>query len=324
MELSMLSRNYENETDFQKMRAFLIDARRVTGHYAGYWHIGGGLTWCTFLMSFRVHLRANIRLWEDRAGALVGFAIFGDDFSMDLQVRPDARWQGIEEKMFAWAETRWRESMDDPTIPQERTRDLFARVLVDDAPRIAFLERHGFTRGDKPFLRFVRSLADPIPDPVLPDDFVVRGVAGENEITNRASAHREAFHPSRITDEGYARLMRMSEYARDLDVVAVAPDGTIAAYAMAWVDRANKVSEFEPVGTRPAFQRKGLARAALLEGMKRMKARGAETALVSASGSETGAIRLYESVGFRHVNTEVAYIKPYPQPPSLIGKGAGG
>ena len=305
----MPSRTYENEDDFQKMRAFLIDARRTTGHYAGYWHIGGGLTWCTFLMSFRVDLRANIRLWEDRAGVLVGFAIFGDDFSMDMQVRPDARWQGIEEEMFAWIETRWRESMDDPTIPHERKRDLFTGVLLDDAPRIAFLERHGFTRDDKLYLRFVRPLADPIPDPVLPDGFCVRGVSGEHEITNRASAHREAFHPSRITDDGYARLIRMAEYDRDLDVVAVAPDGTIAAYAMGWVDRANQVGEFEPVGTRPVFRRKGLARAALLEGMSRMKARGAETALVSTGRSETSAIGLYESVGFKIMNKELNFTR---------------
>jgi mycothiol synthase len=309
--MQLYSRNFQGNDDFQKMRTFLIAARRDTGHYAGYWHIGGGLTWCTFLMAFRVDLSANIRLWEDRVGALVGFAIFGDDFSMDMQVRPDVRWQGIEEEMLVWAETRWRESIDNPTIPQERKRDLFTGVLVEDAPRIAFLEHHGFTRGNKHLVRFVRSLAAPIPAPTrsVPDGFCVRGVAGEHEITNRASAHREAFHPSRITDEGYARLMRMSEYDRDLDVIAVAPDGVIAAYAMCWVDGVNKVGEFEPVGTRPAFQRQGLARAALLEGMARMKARGAETALVSTGEENAGAIRLYESVGFRVVNQELTFTK---------------
>ncbi|MCI0476857.1 MAG: GNAT family N-acetyltransferase, partial [Anaerolineales bacterium] len=76
-----------------------------------------------------------------------------------------------------------------------------------------------------------------------------------------------------------------------------------------WVDRANKVGEFEPVGTRPAFERRGLARAALLEGMARMKTRGAETALVSTGGAETGAIRLYESVGFKIVNREVTFTR---------------
>jgi ribosomal protein S18 acetylase RimI-like enzyme len=101
----------------------------------------------------------------------------------------------------------------------------------------------------------------------------------------------------------------MSEYDRELDVVAVAPDGTIASYAMCWVDRANKVGEFEPVGTRPAFERRGLARAALLEGMARMQARGAETALVSTGGAETGAIRLYESVGFRVINQEFTFAR---------------
>ncbi len=307
--MQLHSRQFQGDVDFQKLRAFLIDARRATGHYAGYWHIGGGLTWCTFLMSFRVDLHANIRLWENNTGALVGFAVFGDDFSMDLQVRPDARWRGIEDEMFAWAETRWCESMDDPAIPREHKRDLFTGVLADDAPRIAFLERHGFARGDKPYLRFARSLSEPIPDPRLPNGFSVRGVAGEHEITNRASAHREAFHPSRVTDEGYARLMRMSEYDRDLDVVAVSPDGVIAAYAMCWIDRANKVGEFEPVGTRPAFQRQGLARAALLEGMARMKARGAETALVATGGSNASAVRLYESVGFRVVNQELTFTK---------------
>jgi len=303
------SRQFQDDNDFRRMRAFLIDVRRDTGHYAGYWHIGAGLTWRTFLMSFRVDLRTNIRLWEDAAGALIGFAIFGDDFSMDMQVRPDARWQGVEQEMLVWAETRWREGMDDPTIPCERKRHLFAGTLAEDAPRIAFLERYGFTRGDKPYLRFARSLGEPIAAPRLPDGFGVRGVAGEHEITNRANAHREAFHPSRITDEGYARLMRMSEYDRALDVVAVAPDGVIAAYAMGWVDRANEVGEFEPVGTRPTFERRGLARAALLEGLARMKARGAETVLVSTGGTETGAIRLYESVGFEIVNQELTFTR---------------
>jgi ribosomal protein S18 acetylase RimI-like enzyme len=40
-----------------------------------------------------------------------------------------------------------------------------------------------------------------------------------------------------------------------------------------------------------------------------MKARGAETVLVSTGGTETGAIRLYESVGFEIVNQELTFTR---------------
>lgn len=102
--------------------------------------------------------------------------------------------------------------------------------------------------------------------------------------------------------------MRMPEYDQELDVVAVAPDGTIVAYAMCWVDVTNKIGEFEPVGARTDYRHKGLTRAALLEGLRRMKAHGAETAIVCTNASNV-AKGLYESVGFKPVNMEWDYVK---------------
>ena len=305
----MYSRQYENEIDDVAMRAMLVDAWRIAGCEAGYWHIGAALAWRTFLMSFRVDLRANIRLWFADANALVGFAVFGDDFSLDWQLHPAHSWRGIEEEMLAWGEARWREAMADSTIPTERKRALIAGALATDVRRCEFLTQHGFTREEHPYLRFARTLDDPIAVPTLPQGFSVRGVAGENEITNRASAHREAFHPSRVTDEGSARLMRMRDYDRELDVVAVAPEGTLAAYAMTWLDVTNQVGEFEPVGTRPSFQRRGLARAVLLQGMRRLRERGANTVLVCTGSANENAIRLYESVGFRVVNQDHNFVR---------------
>jgi ribosomal protein S18 acetylase RimI-like enzyme len=101
--------------------------------------------------------------------------------------------------------------------------------------------------------------------------------------------------------------MRMPGYECDLDLVAVAPDGTFGAFCMCWVDPVNMSGEFEPVGTRPAFRRKGMARAVLHEGLRRMKARGCTTALVWCEGDNQATQRLYESVGFRQAKRDYDY-----------------
>ena len=75
------------------------------------------------------------------------------------------------------------------------------------------------------------------------------------------------------------------------------------------MDAANGVGELEPVGQRPGFRRRGLARAIVLEGLRRMKARGARTALVCFDGDNAPARRLYESVGFEVCSTIYTYSK---------------
>jgi ribosomal protein S18 acetylase RimI-like enzyme len=94
-----------------------------------------------------------------------------------------------------------------------------------------------------------------------------------------------------------------------LDLVAVAPDGAFASYCICWLDPANRTGEFEPVGTRPAFRGKGIGKLLMLEGLRRLKALGARTAIVYSVGDNTASIRLYESVGFRTITRNRYYSK---------------
>jgi len=84
----------------------------------------------------------------------------------------------------------------------------------------------------------------------------------------------------------------------DQDLLVVAPDGTFAAFCIAWYDPFNRAGKFEPVGTHSRHRRRGLGKAVLLAGMRLMKALGAATAIVEGRGDNAAANRLYGSLGF--------------------------
>ena len=69
-------------------------------------------------------------------------------------------------------------------------------------------------------------------------------------------------------------------YSLDWDLVAVAPDGRHASFACVWVDWRNHLAEIDPIGTQPEFQRRGLARAVILDGFRRLAAAGIHTAYI--------------------------------------------
>lgn len=77
-----------------------------------------------------------------------------------------------------------------------------------------------------------------------------------------------------------------------LDVLVVAPDGTYAAYCGVWHEPGSRYVLVEPVCTDPAYRRRGCARAAVLEALRRCAERGAVEAYVGA------VLPVYLSTGF--------------------------
>jgi ribosomal protein S18 acetylase RimI-like enzyme len=210
----------------------------------------------------------------------------------------------------AWAQTRLTELRKYDA--KRWSGNLVSGARQDDAQRKMFLEQHGFRRGKYAEVNLLRWLDEPIPESAIPTGCQVRAVAEAGEIANRAAAQREVWHPwtvGKVSDDDYARLMRLPGYHRDLDVVTVRPDGVIAAYVNGWIDHVNQIGDFGPVGARLAYRRHGLTRAALLEGLRRMQARGMERVCVSTGEKNTPALRLYESIGFTIVNKYLEYVK---------------
>jgi ribosomal protein S18 acetylase RimI-like enzyme len=287
----------------------LMEARARTSDWR-YAHVGEML-FRFFMVDCHLNSREYIRLWHDHQGKLAAYAILGEDPSFDCQVLPEYEWSGIEAEAMAWAETRISElrKLD----AKQWGGNFVSGARQDDPKRIAFLEQHGFCySGEFAEVNMIRLLDEPIPETVIPPGCQVRALAEAGDTSNRASAHREVWLPwtdGNISDDDYVRFMQLPGYHRDLDVVAVAPDGVIAAFVNGWIDPLNRIGDLGEVGARPVYRRQGLTRAVLLECLRRLKARGMERACVSTGISNTPARQLYESIGFKIVNKYLDYVK---------------
>lgn len=154
-----------------------------------------------------------------------------------------------------------------------------------------------------------RELTD-VPDPVLPEGFRFL-TANDVSAADAVRAHRDAWHASRLGEAAFERVRRTWPYRADLHVLIAAPDGTLAATAIIWLDEATRTAEFEPVGTHRDFRRRGLGTALQLHGMQLAKAAGATRMLVACRGAlaDPAARNMYYGVGFRPISRDLPQVK---------------
>jgi len=172
------------------------------------------------------------------------------------------------------------------------------------------LERHGFVPTELALTQWHQLLDGRPPAPALPPGYRVRTLAGSHEIPARVEVHRAAFAPSHMTAERYGRVIQAPHYRMDRDVVVEAPDGTLAAFALAWFDPLARVGEFEPVGTHPDHRRHGLGRAALQHGLGLLHDAGAREVIVFSEKDNDASQALYASAGFTDLATHRRWARP--------------
>jgi ribosomal protein S18 acetylase RimI-like enzyme len=296
------------------MKALLSAGRQAAGPGQAtgpaYYIHPGDLSWWLYY-SLRGHDWSQIiHLWEDEDGRLAAWVLLTPGAGyFDLYVRPDWRQAGPLESLLAWVDAA-AEAMVRPVGGQA-----IRTMWIDERDRlfISLLEQRGYSLDSEYLLCLEQPLAGPVDAPQLPDGFTVRSVAGEHEAALRAAASHAAFGSSRPFDvylQNYLAFMRSPVYTPDLDLVTVAPDGRFASFCICWVDDASRVGLFEPVGTHPDFRGRGLGRAVMQEGLRRLQARGMAQAVVCAQGDNPAAQRLYESAGFRVALRLLGFSRP--------------
>ncbi len=225
--------------------------------------------------------------------------------SIEAVIHPTQRSSDLEGRLFEWAQVR------EQTILRAAgsTHPVSVEVPDCDESRQRALRGLGYQADARPSLAVTeRSLTTPTPASILPDGFTIRSAAGEHEAALLSEVHMSAFN-SNWTPEEYLRVMRTPGFEIERELVVVAPDGRFAAFLIYWPDPVSKSALFEPVGCHKDFQRRGLTRALMYEGMRRMVACGMTTAIVLHKIANEAATGLYHSVGFKTKYTITSFCK---------------
>jgi hypothetical protein len=233
----------------------------------------------------------NTRLWFDEE--LIAWAFVDGYNNLLWELTPQYSAQ-LETEILSWGESCVRRNLSNAG-----KGTLYTNCRESYAERIAFLKQHGFHQLEDTTIAMTRLLSDDIPDPQLPPGFTIRPILGRQEAEAVAEMHRAAFGTEYMTTENRLIIMGTSGYDPSLDLVAVAPDGSIAANCICSVNQQEKIGFTDPVSAHPRFQGMGLVRALLLTGSRLLKERGMTRARLGTSGDNIRMQRSAESVGFK-------------------------
>ena len=298
--MNLQARPYRDPADLIPMRQLLM-AGTQANIPASYMH-PGCLDLDTHYPPDEQENRRNLQLWErvDEEPPIVeAWAMFWrHEGTFDLFVSPALHGTPLHatvmDEYVAWAEARAQAA---------GIKQISPFWAIDfDTVLVRLMQERGFviTPVDLPAPLFERTL-DALPTIGLPDGFTVQGVHNLDDGRLRAVVTHGAFRPNDDWETyaaEYAQFIGSAVYDGERDLFVRSPDGRGASACGIWFDEVNKVGLFEPVATHPDFQGKGLGKAVMAEGLRRMKAAGMQWAIVGFDPTNVAALALYTSMGF--------------------------
>ena len=142
-------------------------------------------------------------------------------------------------------------------------------------------------------------ISDSFPTISVPDGFRMKSLAEDNDLRKVDRALWRGFdhegEPPEGSIEGRKFMQSAPNFRKELNIVMEAPDVSFVSYCGMWYEPVNRIAYVEPVATDPNCRRRGLGRAAVLEGIRRCGELGATVAYVGA------AKPFYLSLGFRQI-----------------------
>ena len=287
------NRLLRDETDIQRLRAFLkqLPYEPNVGDFEEQIQLPA--------------VQAITRLWH-RADELVAFAYVDAYNNLLFEIAPKHRSDQLEQEIVDWCATCMRQR--NARTGNELTLD--ASSSAGDVERLRFLEKFGFAREPIRSLKYSRSLNAPIEEFPFPPGFFMRCATGESEVEALVALHRAAFGTDNMTVEERLAIMCAPEYAPDLDLVAVAPNGDLSAFCICGFDEGDDQTGYtDPIGTHPRYQRLGLGKAIVSAGLRALKERGATVAKLGTSSENLSMQKLAERLGFTCISESLWFSK---------------
>lgn len=219
--------------------------------------------------------------------------------------------EGLLPEIARWME----EAVQALPAPPER---IAIRAGLTDTARIQALEALGFARTHPDSVGYAYDLAGPLPDFAVPGYRVIDSVGIDP--VRRAKAHRDPWNAldhlgitggSQFTTEAYLGLLASPVYDPALDLlVEEEATGALVANVCGWIDPRLPVGIFEPMGTSPQVRGMRLARLLLLEGLRRMQARGMRWGRIGTAHFNYAAQKAYVHAGFTKIDESWWWSKP--------------
>jgi ribosomal protein S18 acetylase RimI-like enzyme len=245
----------------------------------------------------------KIGIWEEN-GEIAAIANYETELGEAFfQFHPDYRY--LREEMLNYAEENLSGVSD-----KDGRKYLNAFVNDYDQDFTALVQARGYEKKadwKRPLYRL--DIPDPFPAVPLPEGFCLKSLADECDWAKVHQVMYQGFNHGpvgEINDEDQEMRRKMFDTATarlDLKIVVSAPNGDFAAICGMFYDASNRYAYVEPVATDPAYRRMGLGKAAVLEGIRRCRALGAEIAYV---GSDQA---FYQAIGFKKVYDEECWVK---------------
>ncbi len=291
-------RPYQTEEDYWRMREFLRQIFFLNQRLERSWHVArlDYSRWHSCLNCARVGLEEVATLWESEDQLVAFLMPDGGRGEAHFCVHPRLRTPELEQEMLVVAEERLSETS------ANGLRKLQVWVPEADSLRQGLVLKNGYFKSEPPETQWRGDLDGRLPDATVPAGYSIRSLGDGLELLERCYASGLGFHEgdiqtaveNRDNPTWYRNIQTAPLYRRDLDLVAIAPDGAVAGFCTIWLDDVTRSAYYEPVAVVPAFRRRGLGQALLSEGLRRLQRMGATRVFVS--GYSLAANALYRSV----------------------------
>ena len=250
-------------------------------------------------------VRESLNTWheEDR---LAAFAYVDEFANLWFEVALGCLTRKLETEIIQWG----------IQIQQQRNRatgedsSLDANCEVHNTERIAILIRNGFVQQSVRSLHFELELEPPVTQALFPAGYTCRHVTAADPVEDLVDLHRLAFGTENMSVDYRMAMMRASQYEMDMDLLAVAPDGSLAGFCVCSVDESDSSLGYtDPIGIHPLHQHKGVAKALAITGINLLAQRGITRVQTGTSSDNLGMQALADSLGFKCISEKLWFSK---------------
>jgi mycothiol synthase len=236
--------------------------------------------------------------------------------TIDVEVHPLERANGLEDALLEWAEARARQRV--LMVSGDQSRVIRSGIYDTQAQRQTQLEQRGY-RVVRHYYRMQRDLSEPIPAVQLPADLALRVYTSElsdavHAAFNEAFRDHWSFDP--ITTKDWQQfIVGRTSFRPDLTYVVMDGD-EVAGFSINGISLAENARRgrsegwVEELAVRRLWRKRGVATALLCASLHAFKAEGLQHAMLGVDTENlSGALRVYESVGFKPTKRYIQFEK---------------